>query len=190
MSYFSEHVTNVADREIIQAGDVSMFVNLSSDACSYTKAMMNKYAEHIWQDTINREYQTEGFPEGPKVSLKKLEFPSNTSRKLETMTLSLFYPNNLLNVFLNHFNSSRFTSPMCTCQTGEQDSWHLLTECPLLNSVKQSEIRSMIAESPHHGSEFEECHLLVSWLRTPNFLNIAAELMEEAMAFVRSEIVL
>ena len=79
---------------------------------------------------------------------------------------------------------------MCICNNGEQDGWHILTECPLLNSDKQEQIKSLILGQPYHGTEFEECHLLASWLRMPNLLMLATRVMEEALQFVQSEIVL
>ena len=79
---------------------------------------------------------------------------------------------------------------MCDCGNGEQDGWHILTECSILTGDKQEQIKCLIPENPYHGTEFEESHLAASWLRVPNLLNLVTELMEDAVGFLRSEIVL
>ena len=151
---------------------------------------MVNYTANLWQESINGEYQADGFPSGPKVSLTKLLFPPNTSRIVETTTMSLFYPNNIMNAFLYRLDNSRFVSPLCACEAGEQDGWHILTECPLGDTAKQTQIKQMIEAADHHGAEFEVSHLLVSWIRTPTLLSLATQLTEEAMWFLRTEITL
>ena len=190
MENYRDSILDEVDKTIVQASDISSFVNLSAVTCGYTKEMMDSYTVHIWQESINREYQADGFPNGPKVSVAKLVFSPSISRTVETVTLSLFYPNNLLNAFLHRFDNSRYTSPLCACKTADQDGWHILMECPLLNRIKQAKIKSMIISNNHHGAEFEVTHLLVSWLRTPSLLTLAAELTEEALGYLRTEIVI
>ena len=71
--------------------------------CSYSKPLMKQYTESVWQGLINNQCQLEGCSAAPQVSLSKLVFPKDSSREVETLTLSLFYPNNLLLSFLNNF---------------------------------------------------------------------------------------
>ena len=179
---------NENDLTIIEYSQLSKFTDISTEACSYTKVLMDKYTVCIWQDSIDREFQHDGFPSGPIVSTEKIKFPCKTSRKVETLTLSLFYPNNLLNAFLHHYNRTRFASPLCLCGRREQDNWHILTECPLIDSTRRTEIRSIIERTSYHGEDFEKSHLLVSWIREPQFLQLATEIACEAMKFVYTEI--
>ena len=73
-------------------------------ACSYSKPLMELYIEHLWQILLKNQYQIEGCTEAPNVNSEKLVFPPNTTRLLETLVMSLFYPNNLLFDFLNRYN--------------------------------------------------------------------------------------
>ena len=73
---------------------------------------MKHYSEQLWQFSINSQYQLEGYTEAPTVSVTKLKFPPKTSRQLETLFLSLFYPNNIMNKFLHRCKSSKFVPPL------------------------------------------------------------------------------
>ena len=79
----------------------------------------------LWQESMNKQFQLDGF----YVCCTKLVFPTNTSRKIETLVLSFLYPNNLMNEFLYRYDKSEFFSPLCVCEEGEQNSKHLLVDC-------------------------------------------------------------
>ena len=87
------------------------------------------YIEHLWQTLLNSQYQIESCTEVPNVNSEKLVFPPNTTRLLETLVMSLFYPNNLLFEFLNRYNPTKFPYKTCPCGSGIQDSIHLLMNC-------------------------------------------------------------
>ena len=76
------------------------FTELSSDCCSYTKHMINCYVESKWQSSVDNQWLLNGYSMAPIVSCKILSFDSFVNRKTETLCLSFFYPNNLLNSFL------------------------------------------------------------------------------------------
>ena len=113
------------DTQIIDTWDIQRFTDLSSKCCSYSKVTMKTYAELLWKSTINSQFQAEGFSKAPIVSTDKLKFGPNTSRKFETLMLSMLYQNNLLNAFLHRFNPQKFNTPLCNCSN--EDQWY--NEC-------------------------------------------------------------
>ena len=96
-SIIPEHFTN-EDLKIINNHDLGKLTSLSIKGYSYSKSVMKHYSEQLWQSSINSQYQLEGYTEAPTVSATKLKFPPKSSRQLETLFLSLFYPNNIMNV--------------------------------------------------------------------------------------------
>ena len=93
-SDFSDH-----DNLIVQINDYDNFTKLSRKCYSYTKSVAEAYTVHLWQDIAPNEYLIDGRSTIPTVSCDVLNFKF-TSRKVETLSLSLLYPNNLLNSFL------------------------------------------------------------------------------------------
>ena len=102
-------------QNIINNHDLENFSCLSTKGCRYSELDMKHYREKLLQSSISSQYQLEGFTEAPRVSTTKLQFPPKTSRQLETLFLSLFYSNNIMNEFLH--------------RQGEQNSFHLLIFC-------------------------------------------------------------
>ena len=84
---------------IIKSKDYSKFSTLSTKCCSYTKSLMKSFTEKIWQQSMNSQFQLEGFAESPTVSTTKLKFDLKLSRQHETLFLSFFYTNNIMNEF-------------------------------------------------------------------------------------------
>ena len=61
-----------------------------------------------------------------------------TSRKVETLSLSLLYPNNLLNSFLfTHFLSCCDT-PLCGCGSVVKSLFHVVFECNCSENITPS----------------------------------------------------
>ena len=78
------------------------------------------FSEILWQESMDKQFQLDGFNDSPKVSCTKLVFSTNTSLKIETLLLSVFYPINLMNDFLYCYDKSEFFSPLCVCEKGEK----------------------------------------------------------------------
>ena len=99
------------DLEIIRNLEYERFAELSTRSCCYSKLVIKMYSEMLWQESMDKQSQLDGFNDSPKVSCTKLVFPTNTSRKIETLVLSFLYPNNLMNEFLYRYNKSEFFHP-------------------------------------------------------------------------------
>ena len=96
---------SINERNILSYNQFNRFYELSSLACSYSKPLMRLYIEHLWQILLNSQYQIEGcLYRSTKCKLREISVPPNTTRLLETLVMSLFYPNNLLFDFLNRYN--------------------------------------------------------------------------------------
>ena len=182
------------DLEILKKMDLQSFSKLSSSCCKYTHTQIKTYSELLWQHTINSQFQSEGFNDPPKVSSSKLKIPISTNRKLETLALSLFYPNNLLNEFLFKYDPARFDSPLCRCGSQEQNAEHLLLYCPLIKYSKRKKMQEMISSKidleVQSANNRVTYPLLISWSKDEHFLKLCVEIVENAMNFLKIEIVL
>ena len=181
------------DFKILMEDRIQDFTQLSGKTCSYSKPVIARYTEVIWQEKMDKHFQLEGFSEAPVISLEKLKFPVGTTRKEETLFLSLFYQNNLCNVFLNQYNSLRFPNPMCECGNGPQDTLHLLTNCNYVSSdlkIALSISVTLEAKPLHNTSQMINNAFWISWSRDKTFFNQCVKLCKVAIRFLRTEIVL
>ena len=112
------------DLEIIRNLEYERFAELSTRSCCYSNLVIKMYSEMLWQESMDKQSQLDGFNDSPKVSCTKLVFPTNTSRKIETLVLSFLYPNNLMNEFLYRYNKSEFFSPLCVCEEKNCNEGH------------------------------------------------------------------
>lgn len=180
---------NKKDMSIIKTSYLEKFSELSSKACSYTKTQIRKYSESLWQTSMDCQFQLEGFSDSPKVSVSKLKFPPKTTREAETITLSLFYPNNLMNEFLYRYNNTTYNSPNCCCGHGCQNSQHILLHCRHIDAEKRSRMSEFLeVNSTHSDDTYGGNAFLITWSRIPTFFSLCMEIMNEASSFLRSEI--
>ena len=63
------------------------------------------------------------------VSCEILSFDSFVNQKTETLCLSFFYSNNLLNSFLFDKFPDVYSTPLCDCGESDQTMCHILFEC-------------------------------------------------------------
>ena len=78
-----------------------------------------------WQNSVQNKWLLNGSSIIPTVSCSSLVFKSSIPRTIETLTLSLFYPNNLLNLFLYEHFPEICSSPLCGCGANVQSSFHV-----------------------------------------------------------------
>ena len=117
------------DQYIVEKNMFDLFPSLSKKACFYTKELMKKYAEYLWDITLKSQLQLDGQTRIPKVSCDPIKIPIGTSREEEVKFLSMFYKNNLLNGFLFTVEREKCPSPLCECQLDDQTAFHILTSC-------------------------------------------------------------
>ena len=96
--------------------------------CEVCCRSIHLYTVHLWQDIATNEYLIDGRSTIPTVLCDVLNF-KYTSRKMETLSLSLLYPNNLLNSFLFTQFPSCCNTPLCGCGSGVQSLFHVVFEC-------------------------------------------------------------
>ena len=179
------------DLEIIRNLEYEQFAEFSTRSCCYSKLVIKMYSEMLWQESMDKQFQLDGFNDSPKVSCTKLVFPTNTSRKIETLVLSFLYPNNLMNEFLYRYDKSEFFSPLCVCEEGEQNSKHLLVDCCQVDVEKRTAMRDILECTPfHHLSDYGANQFLISWSRIPEFFALLIDIVKEAEELLRFEIVL
>lgn len=173
------------DLIIVRNNEYSRFEELSPACCSYTKTQMKTFTELMWQNMISVQYQMEGFQTAPKVSCNKLKIPFGVSRELETLLLSLFYPNNLFNGFLYRFNKLVYTTPLCSCKTDVQTPLHILLDCPKVDICKRSTISEILDISSNADYGYIT---LLDHIRDFSFISSCIEVLEEAKLFLRVDI--
>ena len=123
----------------------------------------------------------------PKVQCSKIRFPTGTTRETETLTLSLFYPNNLLNSFLYRFNKDRFITPLCGCGEGEQDATHVLTQCKMVKAVTKRKLVSLITED----FPIDTLRPFFSdWSKDPGFIQLCVTAIRSCKDLLVKEIIL
>ena len=140
---------NWEDCEIVRLKDVSRIQNLSANTSMYTKDKMVKYTEKLWQDNITNRFYMQGETRVPAVSCSGIPLPLGIDRETEVKLLSLFYKQNLLNLFLSSAQKSVGISALCPCQLDVQDAFHILTSCELVDA----DLRGIICtEMAHENS--------------------------------------
>lgn len=179
------------DLYIIGNNYLEKYFELSPLSCVYTKQLIKVYSESVWQTLVNSQHQLEGYSDAPIVSSTKLKLQSNLSRESETLLLSLFYPNNLLNSFLYQYNKDRFTSPACCCGSKEQTAEHILLHCQNVKEWKRHKMMEILADDPPGSTDKNSgCMFLISWSRLPVFIIICTEIIKDASSFLHTEITL
>ena len=133
-----------ADKSIISSKDTSKYTELSGRSCNYSKLTIKKYTEAVWQTKVNNCYMDEGYGNVPLVNCEKLPIPRQTSREIETILLSHFYDNNLMNGFLYRTRHKDVDTPLCICTSGIQNPYHSLLECRLVTEDIKKELKTEI----------------------------------------------
>ena len=170
---------NTNDMMIINSCLYDKFDEISLQSCSYTRGLIKQYSEVLWQERINTQFQLNGISVAPLVNTNKLSFPPNTSRRTESIVLSLLYPNNLFNTFLHYYDNQRFPSPICTCGNGQQDSLHVLMYCNHVNQDLRSKMEEIITRHPHHDLQLlSNSKFLISWSRQRDFIGMCTSICE------------
>ena len=145
---------NEQDKGILQSRDTIRFTELSSHSCKYSKKIIQCYVEELWQKQVNNQYFVDGCASIPIVSCDKLEIPINTYRDIETLLLSHFYDNNLMNSFLYRIGHKDVTTPMCPCKGGEQTPYHCFFECNAMDKdIKKEFIEEVKIRFPGETSK-------------------------------------
>ena len=184
-----------ADSHIVLSNDFRRFTELSSDCCSYSKHMINCYVEFKWQSRVDNQWLLNGYSMAPIVSCEILSFDSFVNRKTETLCLSFFYPNNLLNSFLFDKFPDVCSTPLCGCGESDQTMCHILFECKgslSMPSDAAHQLRERICEaetncfSNMHVQDF--CTILLNHSRDKGFMSLLSERIQECTCYLKSSV--
>ena len=180
-----------SDQIIVEENIVDYFADLSSTCCSYTKSMVKEYTEKLWQNSIQNKWLLNGSNIIPTVSCSSLVFKSSIPRNIETLTLSLFYPNNLLNLFLYEHFPEICSSPLCGCGANVQSLFHVACECnpsqAKSETVKQIRaICNVEVSSDLLPDDFSTT--LLNHSRQGNFLSLLVERVNVCLEYLKQTV--
>ena len=178
------------DTSIIVSKDFAAFENLSTKICCYSKGEMISFTEYLWQRSLDNISQMNGEPCAPTVSCKRLKIPSNTERHIEVKLMSLFYPNNLMNNFVNKKFPSLAPSPMCICQKERETPFHIIFECELVQENLRQELYSKVDVNLVQCRSEDGCDVLVSLSRDEKFVSGCVEIIQSGVHKLRKDIIL
>ena len=183
------------DKATVTSKNTIGYTELSSNACSYTKTMMQKYTESLWQSTINNQYIADGHLNIPQVSCDKLPIPPCIDRNTETLLLSHFYDNNIMNEYLYRIGHHETVSPLCLCKVANQTPYHCLLQCELVDTNIGQELKDNIdtfyKEHPNLMSISTHDHItLLNMSRNKHILELMLKAIKSNRTKYRTKIVL
>ena len=189
------NVFSTQDITIINTRDYLRFTHLSSRACSYSKALMRSYTERMWQMSIKYEYCNEGYNYLPIVSCESIPIPNHSIRDIETILMSHFYNNNLMNEFLFRLGHKDVSSPLCPCLKDRQTPYHSVIECTLIDyqirQKLQEEVNGFLKDNHDEGMHIIKDHtLLLNMSRNKNFVELMFKAIKVNLKSYRATIVL
>ena len=179
------------DKFGVENKNTKAYTELNPLTCKYTKTMMNKYIEHLWQASLRNEFQSEGHNIIPIPKVKPLSLRKGHSREAEILILSLFYDNNLLNQFLYRYNPTFYPSPLCFCGLEEQTPHHLLFRCGYVDGELRTQAYMNFQLAV--GSELAPCESHINILngsRHDAFMKNVSDIILSVKKLLRTEIVL
>ena len=71
------------DQYIVEKNMFDQLPSLSKKACFYSKEIMKKYTEYLWDITLKSQLQLNGQTRIPKVSCDPIKIPIGTNREEE-----------------------------------------------------------------------------------------------------------
>ena len=171
--------------KIISGKEFDNYTRLSIKACGYSKNLIKKYTEHLWQCYINNVYQIEGESRIPTVSCQSLHLPRYATRDQEVLAMSLFYKNNLMESFL--YSIKRSESPLCPCGDEAQTAVHAILYCKLVPEELREEITEILGGK---GSFYEDIVTFIDASRDADFIGCCINIFQASQRLFRTKIVL
>ena len=180
---------NSTDKEMITSSKLEDFFNLSTDTCKYTKATINRYTEHLWKKSIQNELQMEGYSAIPEPKCLPLQINASANRKVEVATMSLLYPNNLLNNSLHRIDAEKFQSPLCHCGSEVQSAHHILFRCALVDDTDKAQAYSLLEKIVGEDEAREDSHVtLLNASRCREFMSKVSDIIEQQIEHLHTSV--
>ncbi|KAL5260728.1 hypothetical protein ACHWQZ_G010771 [Mnemiopsis leidyi] len=163
--------TSPSDTELLNNGfGMEDLFKLTKRTCHYSRGLIDKFTELLWQESIKNQLQLEGWPIIPRVSLSPLPLPHGTSREQEVLIMSLLYKNNLLNSFLSRLDRTRWNSSLCSCGCEDQTVIHLLTRCLLIEDTIRDQASYLLTTGNEVNMEkLDDLGPVAALLKRPQF---------------------
>jgi hypothetical protein len=180
-----------SDESIIKSKDLHRLSSISEKASTYTKQMMKKFTELMWQESLNNQLQLEGWSRTPTVSTNALAMPRSTSREQEVLIMSLFYKNNLLNYFLYSTEKKMCPSPLCNCGDEEQTAFHILCNCSLVDIELRDQLvyHLMLGNNSKSVEELDEDHIsILNCSKDIKFIELCRDVIDTKDLYLRKKI--
>ena len=94
------------------------------------------------------------------------------------ITMSLMYPNNLLNNFLHRVNNEKFPSPLCSCGEEIQTAKHVLFHCCLVEDTLKAEAYNLLVDIAGEECAMVDCNIaLLNASRNKKFLELINQII-------------
>ena len=118
-----------------------------------------------------------GLRKHPLCHCRNCSFPKMYLGNLKHCCWVCFIPKNLHNEFLYRFKLNKFNSPLYSCLTGEQNSKHLIMNCPLIDTVVKEEMKAYAILNSIHNLEcnYGSNPFLISWSRQAKLRSICKQ---------------
>ena len=177
--------------EVVKSNDLEKIFALTPAATMYTKQLMVRYTEHLWQSSVDNEFMLEGYSIIPKASCSTLEIVRNVTRDEEVLLMSLFYENNLLNSSLYKINRAKFTTGECECGDGLQTAYHIVMECSLVSESRRQVCFEILEELIGvSDAEVSSCVTLLNGSRSPKFISALLDVVRTTNVNLRTKVTL
>jgi hypothetical protein len=115
---------------------------------------------------------------------------STITPSVEVKLMSLFYPNNLMNRFVNKKFPSLAPSPLCICQKDTETPFHIIFECELVQENIREDLYSKVDVNLVQCRSEDGCEVLVSLSRDEKFVSGCLEIIQSGVHKLRKEIIL
>ena len=179
------------DVEVVKSYDLENIFALTPAATLYTKQLMTRYTEHLWQSSVDNEFMLEGYSIIPKASCSTLQIERNVTRDEEVLVMSLFYENNLLNSSLYKINAAKFTTGECECGDGLQTAYHIVMECNLVSESRRQLCFEILEELIGvDDAEVSSCVTLLNGSRSPKFIAALLDIVRTTKVDLRTKVTL
>ena len=186
-----------SESHIVSNNVFNQYMELSVKCCSYNQSLMQSFIEQKWQARVDNQWLLNGLALKPKVSCDSLPFV-RVNRDVETLSMSMFYQNNLLNSFLYRKFPNACDTPQCGCGEGEQTVFHILFYCKgalAQPSDSAKQLNNILNGLQYSGNFISEeipdlCTIILNHSRDNEFLFLVTQRIQECIGYLKTHFTL
>ena len=177
------------DENIIDSRSLEGFFKISPGSCKYTKAIVVKYTEFLWKNSLRNELQQDGHCVIPEPQCKPIPLPPGLLREEEVIIMSMMYPNNTLNYFLHSINQDKFPSPKCDCGDSNQTAHHVLFDCGYIDESMKLEAKNLVQQVVGQAdAAIESSLVLIKACQNKEVMYIISEIVKRQATHIKTTI--